>query len=366
MVSGQVETLTSHDNYSALDRLLHRIAFMSWSLQFSAADIEKAFFGARFRDVRIERPIFITSLPRAGTTLLLELMNRLPELATHRYRDMPLVMAPILWETMSKRFRKVARPTERAHGDGMQVGYDSPEALEEVVWRAFWPEKFGAATIELWSDQEVRLDFEAFYSEHIRKIIAVRSKAGARLVRYAAKNNANVARIGLLRRMFPDSLFLVPFRDPLNQAESLRRQHLRFLAMHRRDPFSKRYMRDIGHFEFGELRRPINFDGLGAILRGLQSTTLNYWIAYWVAAFNHIVSYRDSVVFVSYERLCEAGPPAFRSLEMRLGLMEHALEGATSMLRPPTRYECDIDELDPEVMEGAHTLHRELLSMSAL
>ena len=28
---------------------------------------------------------------------------------------------------------------ERAHGDGMTIGYDSHEAFEEVLWRAFWP-----------------------------------------------------------------------------------------------------------------------------------------------------------------------------------------------------------------------------------
>jgi len=87
-------------------------------------------------DVEVEAPIFITSLPRAGTTILLAALNSVPQLATHLYRDMPFVMAPLLWSRLSGRFRKQAVLQERAHGDGIAIGYDSPEAFEEVIWRS--------------------------------------------------------------------------------------------------------------------------------------------------------------------------------------------------------------------------------------
>jgi len=359
--------LISHQSYNALDLILHRLAFLNWSLQFTAADIEKAIFGGRFRHITVERPVFIASLPRAGTTLLLELLSHLPELATHRYRDMPFVMAPLLWETLSRRFRKTADPKERAHGDGMQVSYDSPEAFEEVIWRAFWPEKFEGDTIELWSDHDVNDGFQAFFLEHMQRIIALRSEDDGRRVRYASKNNANIARLGLLRCMFPDSVIVVPFRDPVDQAESIRRQHLRFLEIQRRDVFSKNYMRDIGHFEFGKLHQPFNFGSLAELLGGAESTVLDYWIGYWLAAYSHIVRYRGSVVFVSYERLCEAGVPALRSLEERLDLVHDSLvEAAVDFLRPPNRYECDIDALDTSKLKQANRLHDELLTLSTI
>jgi hypothetical protein len=71
------------EHYSALDRAGHRIAFGGIGLQKTVADIEDRVFACRFADVAVDRPVFITSLPRAGTTLLLELIAGLPEFAAH-------------------------------------------------------------------------------------------------------------------------------------------------------------------------------------------------------------------------------------------------------------------------------------------
>ena len=85
------------------------------AVQLAAADIEKTAYKARYKSASADRPIFITSLPRAGTTVLLEAFHQLPGMATHLYRDMPFVMAPILWSTISKGFGKPAKMAERAH-----------------------------------------------------------------------------------------------------------------------------------------------------------------------------------------------------------------------------------------------------------
>ena len=154
-------------NYSVLDRMLHHLAFSTPSIQLTAADIEKSVFGSVYKTVVAEKPIFITSLPRAGTTLMLEVLHRFPSLATHTYRDMPFVMAPILWSRLSSTFRKRDELRERAHGDGMQFGYDSPEAFEEILWRAFWPEKYTDTGIALWSADDVKDEaLHLFYRAH--------------------------------------------------------------------------------------------------------------------------------------------------------------------------------------------------------
>ena len=120
-----------------LDRLLHQIAFAAPSIQLTATDIEKKFHSSVYDTVGATRPIFITSLPRAGTTILLEVLSRFPSLATHTYRGMPFLMAPVLWSRLSGAFRKGGELGERAHGDGMKIGYDSPEAFEEILWPEF-------------------------------------------------------------------------------------------------------------------------------------------------------------------------------------------------------------------------------------
>jgi hypothetical protein len=137
-------------NYSRFDRLLHRVAFAAPFVQLTAADIEKAMYGGSYAVARGTRPVFITSLPRAGTTLMLEVLSQFPSLASHVYRDMPFVMAPVLWSRLSAPFRQPATAQERAHGDGVQVSFDSPEAFEEILWRAFWPHKYTDSRIELW------------------------------------------------------------------------------------------------------------------------------------------------------------------------------------------------------------------------
>jgi len=160
--------------YSTLDRLIHRLAFGHLSLQFTAADIEKYTFASVYEGIGTEKPIFITSLPRAGTTLMLEALYRLPSLATHIYRDMPFIMAPLLWSRLSSIFRKNSNLKERAHRDGMQVGYDTPEAFEEILWHAFWPEKYSQDRIELWERNDEKEEATTFIVDHMKKIIALR------------------------------------------------------------------------------------------------------------------------------------------------------------------------------------------------
>ena len=58
------------------------------------------------------------------------------EFETLTYRDMPFILAPLLWDKISRPLRKAGEKVERAHGDGMMVSFDSPEAFEEVVWLA--------------------------------------------------------------------------------------------------------------------------------------------------------------------------------------------------------------------------------------
>jgi hypothetical protein len=351
-------------NYSALDRALHRLAFANSAIQETAADIESSIFAARFRHIRVERPIFVTSLPRAGTTLVLEVLARVPGIATHTYRDMPFVLAPLLWDALSKGFRRPSHLRERTHGDGMAVGYDSPEAFEEVLWRAHWAEKFRNDHIALWTERDNPPQFRDAFFDHARKIIALRAE-GAPAGRYASKNNANIARIRLLRGLFPDCVILVPFRDPLAQAKSLLQQHRRFSALHSTDGFSKQYMFDIGHFEFGHLHRPIAFAGVEEMRRRYGPDTLDYWVAYWECAIRHLLRHRDDFVALSYETLCERGPQVMPILAERLGIPPDMLVAALGDRMRSQRDHGHREQLqDPDLEPRVRALYQELLTSS--
>ena len=125
------------NRYSLLDRSLHRLSFGTRSVQVGLADIEEQVFRKQLQHVAIQQPVFITGLPRAGTTLLLELCVDSGEFATHTYRDMPFLLNPMLWRQFSAIFSHADVPRERAHGDGMLVSVDSAEAFEEIVWHTF-------------------------------------------------------------------------------------------------------------------------------------------------------------------------------------------------------------------------------------
>ena len=290
--------------YSGLDRFLHKLAFASPKIQLAAADIEDSIFAKQTAGTSDRNPVFVTSLPRAGTTVLLTALASLPGMASQTYRDMPFVMAPLFWSKISGSFQKGSELRERAHGDGIKVGYDSPEAFEEIIWRAFWPKKFTDDRIDLWRDGDSLNEAAVFFRKHFRKVSALRRGGSAR---YVSKNNANIARLELIPKMFPDAKIVVPVRDPVEHAASLLRQHNNFLAQHAEDAFVKRYMHDIGHLEFGELHRPIAFPGLAERLAGQDPKSLDYWLHYWIAAFEYVAEHQSGLILVSHEAMRSDG-----------------------------------------------------------
>ena len=102
-------------------------------------------------------------------------------------------------------------------------------------------------------EQTAHPQFEAFYREHIRKLLRVR---GGR--RYLSKGNYNVTRLEYLLKLFPDARFVVPVRDPVWHIASLMKQHALFCEGCSRHPEAVRHLQRVGHFEFGLDRRPIN------------------------------------------------------------------------------------------------------------
>lgn len=315
-VTGRL-TVRYQERYSGLDRLLQRLAFSFLEIQKALADVEDRLYARRLGGIEIDRPVFITALPRAGTTLLLETLGSLDVFATHTYRNMPFLLVPLLWNTITHPFRAPDVAVERAHGDGVTIGFDSPEAFEEIVWRAFWQDKYLADHIATWAagDEDVHGEFEPFIRTHIAKMIALRAAQKPGALRYLSKNNANLARIPKIVRLFPDAIILVAFRNPIDHAASMLRQHLNFLKLHAAEPFVRRYMADIGHFEFGANLRPIDF---GHWLRSGDVNPAhgaNFWLRYWSAAYAHVLAnLRDHVVLVGYDALCADPAPDRKSV----------------------------------------------------
>ncbi|MBS3744816.1 MAG: sulfotransferase, partial [Wenzhouxiangellaceae bacterium] len=89
--------------------------------------------------VTIDKPIYVASVARSGTTILTEVLTRHPDVTSHRYSDFPNVYTPYWRNWLAQRTRKAPdRAVERAHKDRLMVTSESPEAVEEVLWMRFF------------------------------------------------------------------------------------------------------------------------------------------------------------------------------------------------------------------------------------
>jgi len=354
------------DRYRPLERAIHYLAFSAPFVQKALGELESDVL-MRGRHVPPPgREVFITGLPRAGTTLLLELLYRTDEFCSFTYRHMPFVLAPLISGRASLAGARTSRQIERAHGDGMHVSLDSPEAFEEVLWLTYLRDRFVAErTLEPLTNAMISTEFENAFRATIRKLLSERN--GEAEVRYLSKNNANVSRLGVLSRVFPDSSIIVAFREPLAHTASLMRQHARFRHAHASDPFARRYMAWIGHFEFGQNFRPINFSGWLDGRAIDAEPTVDFWLRYWTVAYRHALEHRTSnVVFVDFDRLIGERAPYLAAIGRALGLCHpDALVEQGRVLRAPTTTERTA-ALDGETLREARAVHAELRAEAIL
>ena len=356
--------MKSESRYSRLDRALHRLAFSTIEVQKGLADLEDRMYAGRLERMEAGPPVFITSLPRAGTTLLLDVLASTGTFGSHIYRDLPFLLIPLLWNAISGGGRrKDERLIERAHGDGMTIGYDSNEAFEEVLWQAYWPQKYLEDRILPWeaNDRDPHEEFNGFFESHLRKLLLLRNAS-----RYISKNNANVSRIPALVARFPDGQVLVPFRNPVDHAVSMWRQHQNFTQMHAAEPFARQYMADLGHFDFGANLRPIDFGGWLDDESVEPPEKVEFWLRYWRSAFESLLSAKlpSQVTFVNYDRLCVEPVTGLRRICDLLELADLDVAIEAGRFRPSNTYEHVGQDMPQGLIEGATRLHLELEGMA--
>jgi hypothetical protein len=355
------EAGSSDSVYGVADRFVHTLAFSTPGVMKTLAAVDDRVFAAAIGDVHQEPPIFITSLPRGGTTAVLNAFHDMPAIATHEYCDMPFITAPFLWSKLGgKRSGRVARH-QRAHGDGLEIDLNSPEAFDEVLWRLFWSEKYRADAIDLWQEGDRKPWAAELLRSHFAKIISLRSRgvADPKRVRYLSKNNANIARIRVLHDFFPGCDIVIPIRRPATHAASLLRQHRNFLRLQFKDDFVRRFMLDIGHLEFGNLHRPIAFDGFDPDRRNPEQA--DYWLSYWIAAFREVKAQGAGCRIITQDDLRSRPQDTLTALCDELGLPNTAANFSKYF-----RTERDAELLDDlfsnEMLVTANTLYDELCS----
>jgi hypothetical protein len=233
-----------------------------------------------------------------------------------------------------------------------------------MVWKHFWPDHYEEDRVRPWRSDDQNEEFNSFFRSHMRKMIAVRrgengeSKCSDQL-RYLSKNNLNIARLNAQPSPLQEGTFVIPFRDPLQQAASMKRQHERFLQVHEEDDFVREYMEAIGHHEFGKGLKPVNFGGW---LDGAPAPSqFEFWVRYWIAAYGHVLEHAGtSAVLVSYARLTAESERSLAELAERLGLPEAVLAEKGDQLRPPRTHSVDEGTLPQGLRKEASDVYRRL------
>jgi hypothetical protein len=277
---------------------------------------------------------------------------------------MPFIFLPLIWGQFSRDFERKVHSVERAHQDGLHINLHSPEAFEEAFYKAFWPTHYQDLQIPIWS-VEANLEFDDFFRDHIKKLL-IRDKKRGHLsrTRYISKNNLNITRVNYLAKLFPSATFLISFRQPLQQAMSLLRQHNNFTHLHSKDKFSKNYMAHIGHFDFGDNFKPVNFnDWLNQCK--YRPDTLNFWLAYWNQCYGHLVSNQtNTCLFFNFDLLCQAPEESLTCLAEHLKLAPRGLLKSLSSINQVTPHEIEASLIDSALIIKANKLYSQLACLS--
>ena len=288
-------------DYNFSDRLLHHLALGVPFIRKASFDID-GIINVDDNSYLNDKHVFVCGLARSGTTVLMRELYDSSEFRSLTYRDMPFVLMPGVWRKISASFHKQQTPKERAHGDGILVDFDSPEAFEEVFWQTFSGKEYifdDHLAAHNASDEHIEL-----FREYVGRII--NSSQTTKRKRYLSKNNNNIVRLNSIRKAFPNSIIIIPFRDPLQHAISLLHQHKKFCKRHSKDKFAYNYMRWLGHYEFGLTHKRFMFDDFSSVNNNYEADDINYWLTIWLNTYSYLINHTSfDCMFLCFEALCE-------------------------------------------------------------
>ncbi len=359
--------------YSAPQRWLHWLALESAAVRHLAFDLERQFaMHERRKPAELcssltsdaydpaGGAVYVCGLARSGTTIILRILDQLDIFRSLTYRDMPFVLAPNLWRRVTRYAPRASEPSERAHGDGMMVDFESPEAFEEVFWRTFGKQTLTKASLSEVEPSPALLAAFADYRALVANPKTGRFPPCFTPRRYLSKNNNNLLRLRSLCAD-PAATVLLAYRDPVATARSLHRQHLRFCAEQAQNRFTRSYMGWLGHYEFGLDHRPFGF-ATAAMDKCLVPDDVNYWLDYWSALYSHVLTQPElRLHLVNHATLCASPVSMLEALFGKLSIQADASTLA-KLVADPAAQTVQLSEFCPVRVHRAEAIYRELLS----
>jgi hypothetical protein len=275
-------------------------------------NLESKLLARQIADIAVDRPIYICGLPRAGTTISLQMLSEHPSVAAHRYADFLMPYVPYGWNWLFPRVPVDAmrKPQPRIHRDRIQVSRDSVEMCEEMIWEQFFPFLRDESQTSILDASVSNPAFERFYAQNIQKLLLAHGKP-----RYASKAIMCVLRMQYIRKIFPDARFLLYVRNPIDQIASLVKQDRIWDEIDKEDPRQIEIIEMTGHHEFGS-RQILPNVGNSAEVRDVRTlfdeghrvaARARLWAYVYDFVLKQIAadpSLRSAVCVVRYEDLC--------------------------------------------------------------
>ncbi|MFW9787374.1 MAG: sulfotransferase [Candidatus Thorarchaeota archaeon] len=315
-------------------------------------------YGKQLESYQVDRPIFVTGIARAGTTITLEMLSHHPDVAYHRYLHMVLPYAPHWIQQIADKTPIMLAFTERIHKDRIEVNRTSPEAVEEIFWQRYFKDTLNESKSNVLRAEVSNPEFESFYKEHIRKLLADQKR-----IRYAAKNNYNVTRMEYIQKILPDVKFVIIVRNPFDHIASLSKQDIIFREIEEQDPRLLDWTKIIGHREFGGAKICINVDDTDLVeeIRNDWSNKNTYvegWAKYWASIYSHVhqtlknnQQLAKASLVVRYETLCESPDKTidkiFEHVELEIKKFKEK-QHYVETLRPPSYYSVQYTDAEKE------------------
>jgi len=336
-------------DYSPWSKLLHRIVLDNYHIGRYLFGRERRQLRKRGGDAVVRGPVIVSGLARAGTTALTTMLARSPVFHSLTYANMPFLLAPNLWRRFYK--PKGDQAKERSHGDKVLFSLTSVEALEEYFFKVFLNDRYIRAH-EL-VEHELDADTLAAYDDYQRILRPEDRPASI----YLAKNNNLILRYRSLKDHTPGLRAILLFRDPIDHAFSLMKQHARFSAMQEQDPFVLEYMTWLGHHEFGKGLKHFAFaDGPTQTPAGPER--IEHWLAVWIAYYKRLLKLieGEDVLLVDYADLLKDPAAVVARIERYVGVTLDL--GAIEPFENANTYKGERDEV---LVRTAMELHARLV-----
>lgn len=349
----------SNHTYGRLERWLHWLALEPATVRHLAFDLECQYALPNRTDLTSAAPaaVYVCGLARSGTTMLLHILSEIDTFRSPTYRDMPFVLAPNLWKRITRHAPRQAFATERAHGDGIHVDFDSPEGFEEVFWRTF---SKSMPSTRCLSVEEPTFKTLAAFADYRAIVANPRTEPHSTLRRYLSKNNNNLLRLRSLSAD-PTATVLLVYRNPVATARSLHHQHQRFCAAQESDRFTRTYMSWLAHHEFGLDHLPFCF-AVPEMDTSLTPDDPNYWLDYWNAVYQHVLTLTNLTLhFVNHDALCAEPVSTLTAIFSVLGVQADTATLAQRITTPKTESD---DGFRPELLQRAAATYQALLDSS--